>query len=279
MTSAEIDSGFDAIRVIIGLSNLFLTTFLILGTVLEFLCLILFINHFIRKTEHFLTGFFYILTTGYFIDITSVLFVVAAIVGHHRHQTTLDDIASIVMWYATLLLGPWNTLMALNRFTAVKYWQSHSRYWTGWPLVGLIGVLLVYPFVVNGYVFSDPHCVMNPKDANCSAATRDARFAEFISNSANILVAAFLGYSTTVATRLNIITLTPETKKFERFLLFSSIVSTIFFFGNLLKVLFVGLVDPDPLPYSNLGQLLMLLAQCYQSYFHLSATVLLFFVS
>ena len=283
------NEGFNFLNLFIELLNLAVAIIYFSGMILEFMCLILFINHFIRKTPHFCTAFFFLLICGYFIDFMSVI----SLVLRKVYPSELsDDMDRLNTWYTALLLGPWNTLMAFNRFAAVQFWQLHSKFWRKWPLAASIGLLIAYPFIVDGFIFANPQCALHIMSHECAEFASQHRLIEFFSNTINILVAAILGYATSLACRLHMITLTPETRKFQRYLFFQSLFSTLILASNLLYILLMNVsntatsrtttTESTPAsseagisPTANIEYLVML----YQAYFHLSATILLFFLS
>ena len=244
----------------------------------ELMCFILFVYHLFRKTPYFYTGFFYILIVGYIVDLNS--FVLSTLTWFVIHEGTLVAIANLVNWYSTLLIGPWNTLLALNRFTAVLYWKSHSKIWTGLPLLAILVIFLLYPLMVDGWILKEFYCVTTPDADACTEVAESVRFVELLSNGINIFITAFLGFSTALASKFNLISLTTETKKFEKHLLIQSILSSLFFAGSLGFIFGIKESPQNDLENFTVVQMILVgIQQCYYTYFHMSATILLFFMS
>ena len=255
------------------------------GFFLEFLAFFLFAFHItIKKTQYFCTGFFYILMVGYSMDAVDLI---VTIVGgfiedkDHFYFTA----SSIFKLYLTLLMGPWNTLLALNRFSAVKYWKTYQIYWTGKYLSIILIIFLLYPMVVGGYLLKDFYCLNSFTNPSCVNTVNETRLVELISNGINVFLALILGISTAIATRLNLMSLTPETRTFERHLLLQSVISAFLFGGNLIFVFVLDiqklknfLGDDETIP-NTMDLALIAVSGVYNIWFHISSTLLLFFVS
>uniref|UniRef100_A0AC35FLT5 Serpentine receptor class gamma n=1 Tax=Panagrolaimus sp. PS1159 TaxID=55785 RepID=A0AC35FLT5_9BILA len=184
--------------------------------------------------------------------------------------------SNMLFYYCNLLLGPWNTLMALNRFTAIWFWKNHEWYWRNSIFIPALIVMLGYPFLVGIPVIltMDSVCFFHPFQENCIEDFGKEDFASTISNGIHVLLCAALGIITSLASRFNIIVTTPETKKLEQFLLIQSILSLIFFGFNLYYNLHGGIPDNE-----ILEGIVEIFADSYTTFFKTSSTLLIFTLS
>ena len=252
------------------------------GGALELACLILFISHFCKKTQYFCTAYFYLLSIGYAVDLAGIS---CQLLGKFLGSASWFTVSNnFIRWYSGLFLGPWNTLLAVNRCTAILLWNKHPKIWTGPSLIAILILALVYPFLVNGYMFKDTYCLFNREATNCESVDRELSTFEMVSNGINVCVSAGLGIVTALSRRLNFVKGSSENKyKFETHLLIQSLISSIFFgFYCIFGILVAALVRRQKelqVTNSILMSLSSTMASCYYIYFHISATILLFLLS
>uniref|UniRef100_A0A914PN10 Serpentine receptor class gamma n=1 Tax=Panagrolaimus davidi TaxID=227884 RepID=A0A914PN10_9BILA len=177
-----------------------------------------------------------------------------------------------------MILGPWNTLMALNRFTAVWFWKRHSRIWR-WKFVALgIFGMFMYPFILSiNMIIKNSYCYIHPSDdEKCEKYDIAALFVGTISNGIHVIIAAVLGIITSLSSRCKIISVTPETRKFEQFLLLQSIISLILYGFDLYYTLTYNIEGDNT---TLLRRVLNNLSESYYIFFRISSALLLFFLS
>ena len=88
--------------------------FLYGGFLLELSCLILFVNHFVRKTQYFCSGYFYLLSVGYAVDMLSIFFNSAEL--YFGGVDIVENASNVVEWYSSLFLGTFSN----NHFVKIK---------------------------------------------------------------------------------------------------------------------------------------------------------------
>ena len=260
--------------------HILISTVIYLGGILQLLCLILFVTNFIKNTKNFNTAYFYILSIGYVIDLGSLTFNILRIL---KGATLIPLVSSLVSWYGQLFLGPWTSVLAFNRLTAVLFWSKHVKLWTGAPLLLIIAFILLYPFLVNGFLFANPYCMVNRDFGSCRDTQDIVQNSEMFSNGIHICLSAIFGFITALARRFNWIKMSEETSKFEGQLLIQSFLSSLFFVCYCIFAVICHFVIHHQanlnLTDSIVYNMLLVLNASYYTYFHLSATIVLFFLS
>uniref|UniRef100_A0A914PZC7 Serpentine receptor class gamma n=1 Tax=Panagrolaimus davidi TaxID=227884 RepID=A0A914PZC7_9BILA len=201
----------------------------------------------------------------------------------HKDESIFNMIANLTHWYSSLFLGPWNTLLALIRFTALLFWNKHSKIWSSVQFWLIIVLALLYPFLVNGYTFQNPFCFFNRQIEICHESQRAYIRFEMISNGIHVCLSASLGFATALARRFKLTEISADKRKFETHLLIQSFFSSILFGFYCVLGFFVDMVV-DRKDEFNITDTVLLnsfqtIASCYSIYFHISSTLLLFGLS
>uniref|UniRef100_A0A7E4VVY1 Serpentine receptor class gamma n=1 Tax=Panagrellus redivivus TaxID=6233 RepID=A0A7E4VVY1_PANRE len=58
-------------------------------------------------------------------------------------------------------------MFAINRYTAICSPAFHMKIWKGKMLYIILAFIVLFPFIVNGYVLLEPHCSMFYKEVGC----------------------------------------------------------------------------------------------------------------
>ena len=255
---------------------------LFFGEVMEIACLILFLWNFKLQNPLFCSAYFYLLTIGYFLNIFANLsFILSYALPDTFIQNAIDSTLQI---YYMLFAGPWNTVLALNRFTAVLFWKYHARIWSTPLHFRIILILLfLYPFIVNGHNYANFSCFKDIFASRCKIFFLDTETITAISNGINVLVALGLGIITALSRRLKLQKDVLQKQKFENHLLIQSLISSLLF-GSFCLASFISArmmamavnatVNEYILSISLLG-----VANCTYMIFHFSSTILLFILS
>ena len=242
---------------------------------LGLLCFILFLYHFIKKTKYFYSAFFLLIFVGYIMEIISLT--IFTLLRLWPLNPSVVAVANFQYWYSALFMGPWNTSLALNRFTAIVFWKQHGRIWSGSFLIAIIGFALLYPFIVNGYVLADSACFFDLHSPSCADLLQAVDDFKLKSTSSNVALAAFLGIFTALARRLNLIRISEDKRDFEKLLLIHSLISLLLFSVYLA----LGHLTPSVLNLNDsvINILIEAIVQYYYIFFYISPTLLLFILS
>uniref|UniRef100_A0A914QJ06 Serpentine receptor class gamma n=1 Tax=Panagrolaimus davidi TaxID=227884 RepID=A0A914QJ06_9BILA len=141
----------------------------------------------------------------------------------------VTEMNNIIQWYAKLFVGFWNTVLVLNRLTALLWWNRHSKIWDGKAFIVIIIILLAYPFIVNGYSFGNP-CLLEIEEDECTEFMAQSQNFMAIVNSANAIISLFVGLFTAFSARFSLSD-AKSSQKYEKQLLIQSIISS-FLFGS-----------------------------------------------
>ena len=236
ITDLSVISLSDPKNVYESLINTTICTTFYLCAALEVSCLIFFVYHFAKKTPYFNTAYFVLLVVGYGVDLVS--FLTYSFMLLWPHVKVFISIASLFYWYSSLFLGPWITLLAVNRFTSIIFWKAHKRIWSRASFALILGVALAYPFIVNGYVIAEGDCFFDLESDICSEVFQMVESVQSISTGVHATLSALLGIVTALSRRLNLIQIAEDKRKFEKHLLFQSILLiTLFAINQLLRCL------------------------------------------
>lgn len=261
--------------------------YIVLSTVcfdllLELMCLIFFIFHFIKKTPIFNKKYFHFLFLGYFIAVITLTFAIFQCVWEESYFILFGNVMS--EWYFEFILGPWNMVLAINRFTALLFWKKHSYIWSNRSFYVTLFLLLVYPLIATGFVvMENPECFLVMEKPECIHIFIKFDNIQMISNGLTVFISAILGIINVFVLRYKIINVIQSTKKMENHLLLQSLISSLFFgfyclYATTIDV-FYDKTEEQHVANSVLSSFLLALSNSYYLYFHLSATLLLFCLS
>ena len=125
------------------------------GCVLEIIVLISFCNFIITNKLANLKGLLLLYSIGYIIDIISVICWVISWCFNFKSYFWLNA-TEISYDYCELSGSIWNTLLALNRCTALTWPIRYSRIWSFKNVCFIaVPIILVFPVVLLGYVLFD----------------------------------------------------------------------------------------------------------------------------
>ena len=247
------------------------------GAAFSLLLTICLIYNFLKiKNPLISTAYFKILVIGYVIDLISALtYILSSLL--FPNVTAIIHINNAVQWYAKLFVGFWNTVLVLNRLTALLWWNKHERIWSGAPLAGIICILMAYPFAVNGYqLFGDLQCAFK----GCTNFVIASRNFAAIANGTNALIALILGVFTACSGRLQL-SHGKTAGKLEKRLLIQSIISTILFGSSCILTATYSILYPlrNNLQYSIAFDFTRDFSNLFYMIFHYSSAILLIIVS
>uniref|UniRef100_A0A914PWW0 Uncharacterized protein n=1 Tax=Panagrolaimus davidi TaxID=227884 RepID=A0A914PWW0_9BILA len=118
--------------------------------------------------------------SGYIIDIIVTLFF---FIGNFQDAVPTNNFFRanvVVQWYGTFYIGPWNTVMVFNRFSAIVFYSTHDNLWKGWKLWGILFGYMITPFIIEGYLFSNLYCfTVVSLDKNCVAYAGEQQTVRF----------------------------------------------------------------------------------------------------
>ena len=134
--------------------------FTMAGCVLEIIMLISFCYFILTNKLENLKGLLFLYSIGYLIDIIAVACWIMSWWYDYSSYFWLNA-AEISFDYCELSGSVWNTLLALNRCTALMMPMKYSRIWS-FKNICLFGVpmILVFPFLLLGYVLFDERFYM-----------------------------------------------------------------------------------------------------------------------
>ncbi|KAE9551885.1 hypothetical protein FO519_004907 [Halicephalobus sp. NKZ332] len=126
--------------------------FLFEVTVVYFLIL-----QFLQSGSHFKTSYFAIYFTGLVVDmVTITTWFLENVFGNFSE--TAVAVSNFFLWYSYLHLGFWNTVLAFNRLTALMIPTKYKKIWNPITVTIIITLNTIFPFLINGYSFSNPYC-------------------------------------------------------------------------------------------------------------------------
>uniref|UniRef100_A0A914P7W5 Serpentine receptor class gamma n=1 Tax=Panagrolaimus davidi TaxID=227884 RepID=A0A914P7W5_9BILA len=198
------------------------------GAVFTLFLTICLLYNFSKPNNILSTAYYYVLVLGYAVDLCSVItYILDASV--FPEISPMKEINNIIQWYAKLFVGFWNTLLVLNRLTALIWWNKHSKIWEGKFFVGIVLILFVYPFILNGYSFGNP-CQLDIDDDECTEYMAESQNFAAIANGVNGVLSLIVGLFTAFAARFSVLA-SKSSQKYEKQLLIQSIISS-FLFGS-----------------------------------------------
>lgn len=259
------------------------------GLSIEFIFFAFLIHQFVRKktTSKICTAYFRLLALGYFVDLFYVIIWLAEIYLTSNKAELgifglfLMHLNSITQWHALIFMGPWNVLLAINRLSSLIYMNNYEKLWSKYFCLA-VGIILVYPFITDGYSFLDLHCRFHLQYPECFDYFKQTFNFTAISNGIFAILSVIIGIATYYMYRKNLGTsiISIKKDKTEQKLLFQSLsIST--FFG--LYCIFTGLYHLYSNATTSEGKLtftiinfLFSLSKFFHHYFSI---ILLFFFS
>uniref|UniRef100_A0A7E4UVW5 G_PROTEIN_RECEP_F1_2 domain-containing protein n=1 Tax=Panagrellus redivivus TaxID=6233 RepID=A0A7E4UVW5_PANRE len=110
-----------------------------------------------RRNSPLRQAYFVIYLLGYIVDFTTKFSAVISFYGKFKN---------VCLWHNQFLFGISGLVLALNRYTAIAYWNEHHRFWSFLPTCAWCIFLLLYPIIVDiGFIASDPNgftCLPDP---------------------------------------------------------------------------------------------------------------------
>ena len=196
------------------------------------LIVVFFIYNFFKKTSAVCTVYFYLLVVGLFWGIISLTWKELSWITHYR-RPWIEITNGIFQWYTAQLSAIWTLALVVNRFTAILWWQKHNQFWKQhlWKIILLI---LVYPFLVNGYSFFNLQCRFmqkSCKDANYWIEDADVTGISSVAVAALALtlsIVTTVKYSTKMGRKHNDST----NQKTEQKLLFHTLITSIIYIAS-----------------------------------------------
>ena len=261
------------------------------GTILEIAVAVLIFAHFVRrKNSAIASSYFYLLFWGYLFDALYELgFTCQRYLTKDWNSASVIDLAFIkyvecfIEWHIMLYMGPANVLLALNRFTSIFYITKHKNLWSKYfPLILLL--LFMYPFIVNGYSFSNIHCRFDTYAPECSEYIWGDFLVRSISNSFWSVITLMVGILTTVLYRVKLKSdkqVHANQMKIEHKLLIQSVWSASFFGIYALLLVFnpITIEKKDDKAYYLFNRIFGVIIDAAYIFYHYASIILLFFFS
>lgn len=258
-------------------------TFIVINvcTALEILCFIMLLYKFYIKTPAFSSAYYYILAIGYFYNIISTIAFDLDFI--YLTSAPIKIAFTLIQWYTTLFAGPWNTLLAFNRFTALFFWKQHSQIWSGLKLAIIHSALILYPFIINGYVLFNFECLSEFWfSQNCAYFSHESQNATIYSNAIHAVFGLGYGLAAALGRKLFKSPSSQAKKSYETPLLIQSIISSILFccncISNYAAVNFIENAEESLQTYITTN-ILIFVTNATFVLFHCSSTILLFCLS
>ena len=146
-----------------------LVALLVLGIAFEILVMLPLTYQIFRRNSLLNSGFFFIFVWGCWMD---WIYSIIKTWMEFSHYTVpyVNVMANLAQWYFLYFLTCWNTVLALNRFTALVFVKYYSKFWSKRWLFFICVFMFLYPFLVNGYTFVVTfHCRINTYLPECIA--------------------------------------------------------------------------------------------------------------
>lgn len=165
-----------------------------IGFILELLIFIFLIFNWKNKSSNIgSSSYFHLLSIGYFIDLFCFLTRHIQFIKLNLEFPLLIFIKNISQWYGSLIIGPWNVVLCLNRLTSILWYKKHQQIWSCKNFKIIFGILLIFPFLINGYSFSNIHCKTALYSNECKTFMKQIYFVVSISNGICALFSLVIG--------------------------------------------------------------------------------------
>ena len=189
---------------------------------------VFFVSKFIAHDKQFSSPYFHIYCLGLIINIVTVLSMIYNTIYSFTSVSYL--IYDTVNWYSRLFLGAWNSLLVVNRCTAILKPISYAEYWSSWRYCLIIILLLLYPGIVNINSFFNLSCRINELFEGCASYATDNQMLSLISNIVNSGFSLFLSVYTCFYIHCKSTGITVlQNAKYERRLLFQATFNSAVF--------------------------------------------------
>uniref|UniRef100_A0A7E4ZWC3 Serpentine receptor class gamma n=1 Tax=Panagrellus redivivus TaxID=6233 RepID=A0A7E4ZWC3_PANRE len=138
-----------------------------IGQAIEVVFIVFLTAEFSKKKSDLQHAYYYISYISYVIDTLGNVSVWTVEMFPENTDNWLSAICLAFPWFIYFEAATWSFMLSLNRCTALAFPTFHNKIWNGLWLKFAIALMLIYPFLVNGYTLFDAECRLRYKQPEC----------------------------------------------------------------------------------------------------------------
>ena len=245
---------------------------------------IFFMFHFIKKTKNICNIYFYLLMIGFFWDLLDATIYSAFLVNCSNDEECyfLMRANKLTFWYNTDFSGIWTLALTVNRLTAILWWSKYDQIWSK-NFKDCLIFLCLYPFLLHGYSFVDYQCRFDIiEGGRCEAYWLEDSQVTSISSGIVAVISFVTDMITVSIYRVKIKKDNTLKKNPDKKLIFQALISSFLFVFYTVVFQYWAMLRDELSETVKMGtKYLIAYGAMHSSYilFHLSAFVLIFFIS